>query len=158
MRTIEFMSLSFFHIILMHRVLYRLLILSDWYHTDGRSLAAGLAQRNFRWMGDPQSILHNGKGNYSCAGVCSNNKGPSLLQYKCTPQTIAQALEQILVETGKTYLLRVISVTTLSFLDFAIEGHNMTIVEADGKWWCWVMIHFCVAFSTLAFLFLLVTD
>ena len=80
-------------------------------------------------MGDPQSILHNGKGNYSC----TSNKDHSLLQQKCTPQTAAQALEQIVVETGKTYLLRVICVTTISFLDFAIEGHNMTVVEADGK-------------------------
>jgi L-ascorbate oxidase len=86
-------------------------------------------QQKFRWMGDPQSILHNGKGNYSCPPVAN---APSLAQFKCTPQTAEQALAAIKVEPGKTYLLRVISTTTLSFLDLAIEGHNMTVVEADG--------------------------
>jgi hypothetical protein len=39
----------------------RLLILGDWYHKVGSELGTGLLQRPFRWMGDPDSILHNGK-------------------------------------------------------------------------------------------------
>ena len=85
-------------------------------------------------MGDPQSILHNAKGNYSCsfpvgtAGEATTTACPS------PPLSPAQALEQVLVEPGKTYLLRVIGATSLSFLDFAIEGHTLTVVEADGNY------------------------
>jgi FtsP/CotA-like multicopper oxidase with cupredoxin domain len=42
-------------------------------------------------------------------------------------------MASLVVEPGKTYLLRVISATSLSFLDMAIQGHNLTIVEADGR-------------------------
>lgn len=35
---------------------------------------------------------------------------------------------------GKTYRLRVSSLTALSALSFQIEGHNMTVVEADGHY------------------------
>lgn len=99
-------------------------MLSDWWHQDGRSLAAGLVQQPFRWMGDPQSLLVNGKGNYT---ACASTP-------RCTPPTPAQALEQVLVAPGKTYLLRVVGATSLSFLDFAVEGHTLTVVEADGHY------------------------
>ena len=101
-------------------------MLSDFWHRDGRTLAAGLVQQPFRWVGDPQSILHNGKGNYSCpASATATTACPS------PPLSPAQALEQVLVEPGKTYLLRVIGATSLSFLDLAVEGHALTVVEAD---------------------------
>lgn len=110
-----------------------IILLSDFWHHDGRTLAAGLVQQPFRWVGDPQSILHNGKGNYSCpssaaAGAAATTGCPS------PPLSPAQALEQVPVAPGKTYLLRVIGATSLSFLDFAIEGHTLTVVEADGNY------------------------
>lgn len=76
-------------------------------------------------MGDPQTILHNGKGNYSC---------PHTAGCPSPPLSPAQALEQVLVQPGKTYLLRIIGATSLSFLDFAIEGHMLAVVEADGNY------------------------
>jgi hypothetical protein len=33
---------------------------------------------------------------------------------------------------GKTYLVRIASVTSSAFLNFVIEGHTMTVIEADG--------------------------
>ena len=104
-------------------------MLSDFWHRDGRTLAAGRVQQPFRWVGDPQSSLHNGKGNYSCPT-------PATATTACPspPLSPAQALEQVLVEPGKTYLLRVIGATSLSFLDLAVEGHALTVVEADGNY------------------------
>jgi len=40
--------------------------------------------------------------------------------------------EVISVEAGKTYRLRIINVAALSYLNFGVEGHSLTIVEADG--------------------------
>jgi hypothetical protein len=102
-------------------------MLSDWWNRqDGRAMAAGLVQQPFHWVGPPQSILHNGKGNYTC---------PLSPGAPCTAsQTPAQVLEQVVVQPGKTYLLRLVAATTLHFLDFAVEGHTLTVVEADGNY------------------------
>jgi FtsP/CotA-like multicopper oxidase with cupredoxin domain len=35
----------------------RTLMLTDWWHEQVRVLAAGLAQKTFRWVGDPASVL-----------------------------------------------------------------------------------------------------
>jgi L-ascorbate oxidase len=107
----------------------RLLQLSDWWHMEGREHTAGLVAQPFRWTGDPQSLLHNGKGNYTCGPPVQD---PGLARFKCTPQAVARGFEVVPVERGKTYLLRVISTTSLSYLDLAIEGHTLTVVEADG--------------------------
>ncbi|XP_047964888.1 L-ascorbate oxidase-like [Salvia hispanica] len=44
------------------------------------------------------------------------------------------ALYAITVVPGKTYRLRIGSLTALSALSFEIEGHNMTVMEADGHY------------------------
>ncbi|CAL0325142.1 unnamed protein product [Lupinus luteus] len=92
--------------------------------------ATGLSSNPFVWVGEPQSLLINGKGRFNCStitssslssigGVC-NTSNP-----ECSPyvQTVIP---------GKTYRLRIGSLTGLSALSFQIEGHNMTVVEADG--------------------------
>ena len=41
-------------------------------------------------------------------------------------------IKSIEVEAGKTYRLRIISGTELIGVNFAIHGHNMTVVEVEG--------------------------
>jgi L-ascorbate oxidase len=61
-------------------------------------------------------ILINGK----CGGVASGH-------------TCNSSLSVIDVEPGKTYRLRFIGATALTFSSFGIEGHDvLTVVEADG--------------------------
>ncbi|XP_058731468.1 L-ascorbate oxidase-like [Vicia villosa] len=102
----------------------RSIILNDWYHKSTYEQSAGLSAIPFQWVGEPESLLIHGKGRYNCsltADVC-NSTNP-----QCSPfvQTVV---------TGKTYRIRVASLTALSALSFQIEGHNMTVVEADGHY------------------------
>ncbi|KAJ1412857.1 Multicopper oxidase, type 1 [Sesbania bispinosa] len=106
----------------------RSIILNDWYHQSTYEQAAGLSSIPFQWVGEPQSLLIHGKGRFNCSttpnlktGIC-NTSNP-----ECSPfvQTVIP---------GKTYRLRVASLTALSALSFQIEGHNMTVVEADGHY------------------------
>ncbi|KAK6118390.1 hypothetical protein DH2020_047807 [Rehmannia glutinosa] len=103
----------------------RSIILTDWYHKSTYEQAAGLSSIPFVWVGEPQSILIQGKGKFNCntpgieAGLC-NATHPECVPYALT------------VVPGKTYRLRIGSLTALSALSFEIEGHNMTVVEADG--------------------------
>ncbi|KAI5574561.1 hypothetical protein BDE02_10G152600 [Populus trichocarpa] len=106
------------------------IILSDWYHASTNEQAAGLSAIPFVFVGEPQSLLIYGRGKYNCslstasgiaAGVC-NTTNP-----ECSPYSLT-------VVPGKTYRLRIGSLTSLSALSFEIEGHDMTVVEADGNY------------------------
>ncbi|CAK9154010.1 unnamed protein product [Ilex paraguariensis] len=103
----------------------RSILLTDWYHKSAYEQATGLSSIPFVWVGEPQSILIQGRGRFDCSlptiesGLC-NATNP-----ECSPYVLT-------VVPGKTYRLRIGSLTALSALSFEIEGHNMTIVEADG--------------------------
>ncbi|CAA2961857.1 L-ascorbate oxidase [Olea europaea subsp. europaea] len=105
----------------------RSIILTDWYHASTYEQVAGLSSIPFVWVGEPQSILIQGKGRFNCstpgiqASLC-NATNP-----ECTPYALT-------VIPRKTYRLRIGSLTALSALNFEIEGHNMTVVEADGHY------------------------
>ncbi|KAB1209571.1 L-ascorbate oxidase [Morella rubra] len=105
----------------------RSIILTDWYHKSTYEQAVGLSSIPFVWVGEPQSLLIQGKGKFDCSsapapsGVC-NASNP-----ECSPYVLT-------VVPGKTYRLRVASLTALSALSFQVEGHNMTVVEADGHY------------------------
>ena len=87
-------------------------------------------------LGDPQSIILNGKGFFNCSdnGVSEGTPFPYWKpgrtvychQSKCPRHEILE------VEKGKTYRLRLINTAELSFMNFAIENHSLTVVEADG--------------------------
>ncbi|KAH7861844.1 hypothetical protein Vadar_031657 [Vaccinium darrowii] len=100
------------------------ILLVDWYHQSTYEQATGLNSLNFVWVGEPQSLLIQGKGMFNCstlaAGLC-NATNP-----ECSPYVMT-------VVPGKTYRLRIGSLTSLSALSFEIEGHNLTVVEADGS-------------------------
>ncbi|KAJ4715670.1 L-ascorbate oxidase family protein [Melia azedarach] len=101
------------------------ILLSDWYHLSSYEQATDLTSIPYVWIGEPQSLLINGRGKYDCANldasVC-NATNP-----QCLPSSIT-------VVPGKTYRIRIASLTSLSSLSFQIEGHNMTVVEADGNY------------------------
>ena len=102
----------------------RVILLSDWYHASDVTQLVGLMSTSFKWIGDPQSLLINGRGRFNCS-----------LDFDVDPQTCnstALEYERIQVEPGKTYRFRLIGATSLSYLQFSIEGHEMTIIEADG--------------------------
>ncbi|KAJ4812852.1 Ascorbate oxidase [Rhynchospora pubera] len=103
------------------------ILLNDWWHNSTYEQAAGLALpgKQFTWVGEPHSLLINGRGKFNCSlnvgGTC-NSTNP-----ECAPYTLT-------VVPGKTYRLRIASVTSLSALNFEIEGHSLTVVEADSHY------------------------
>jgi FtsP/CotA-like multicopper oxidase with cupredoxin domain len=81
-----------------------------------------LDQIKFKWVGDPQSILHNGHGSVTSCDTVSD-------WFACTWNS---SLTELNVTRGRTYRLRIIHTGALSYFRFRVEGHNLTIVEADG--------------------------
>ncbi|KAL0543278.1 hypothetical protein IC582_018369 [Cucumis melo] len=107
----------------------RNLILTDWYHKSSNEHAAGLATpgSGFTWVGEPDSLLIQGRGRFNCS-VLGSSSGT------CNSSSTECVLYPLTVVPGKTYRLRVSSLTSLSALSFQIEGHSMTVVEADGHY------------------------
>ncbi|EAZ01380.1 hypothetical protein OsI_23413 [Oryza sativa Indica Group] len=136
-----------------------MMLLSDWWHQNVYAQAAGLdgKDRHFEWIGEPQTILINGRGQFECTlgparksfekllnenvetcvddqKMCSDQEkclrrsecGPYCPRSQCAPVVFN-------VEQGKTYRLRIASTTSLSLLNVKIQGHKMTVVEADGN-------------------------
>lgn len=105
-----------------------MIILNDWWHRSIVGQEQGLESINFAWVGEPQSLLLEGRGRYNCSNVPEYKPaGLSCNQSdeRCAPHVWS-------VERGKTYRLRLASVASLSSLNFKIEGHSMKVVEADG--------------------------
>ncbi|CAM0952255.1 unnamed protein product [Alopecurus aequalis] len=103
-------------------------LLEDWWHQSVYDQATGLSAKPFVFVGEPQSLLINGRGMFNCSklptvtGVCNNSRPDCALPTLFT------------MVPGKTYLLRIGSLTSLTALSFEIEGHSMTVVEADGHY------------------------
>ncbi|XP_044469752.1 L-ascorbate oxidase-like [Mangifera indica] len=107
------------------------IILNDWYHKSTNEQATGLSAIPFQWVGEPQSLLLNGRGRYNCSLLTGSSTEVASLCNATNPECSRFALT---VVPGKTYRLRISSLTTLSALSFQIEAHNMTVVEADGHY------------------------
>ncbi|KAM7275403.1 hypothetical protein ACFE04_017269 [Oxalis oulophora] len=106
------------------------IILNDWYHRSPYEQAALLSSIPFQWVGEPQSLLIQGKGKFDCSVLDAsslNSDACNVSNPECSPYSLT-------VVPGKTYRLRISSLTALAALSFQIEGHNMTIVEADGHY------------------------
>ncbi|KAF8012127.1 hypothetical protein BT93_I0301 [Corymbia citriodora subsp. variegata] len=96
-------------------------ILNDWYNKSTNDGA-------FYWDGEPASLQIQGKGKFdsfksatpSSDTVAYNATIPAYLNWTVIP--------------GKTYCLRISSVAIRYALSFQIEGHNLTVVEADGHY------------------------
>ncbi|ORY60851.1 L-ascorbate oxidase [Pseudomassariella vexata] len=95
-------------------------IFGDVYESEDEHIEAGLIANPFKWSGEPAAIDLNGK-----SGITSFSDATD---ESCTPEVIT-------VEPGKTYRLRFVGVTALSFVMVGIEGHDeLTIIEADGQY------------------------
>ncbi|OMP04129.1 Multicopper oxidase, type 1 [Corchorus olitorius] len=93
----------------------RNIILSDWYHKSTYDQATGLSATPFQWVGDPQSLLIHGRGKFNCSALTSSEPGVcNATKPECSRFTL-------IVVPGKTYRLRVFSLTAMSDLSFQIE-------------------------------------
>ncbi|KAM5584825.1 L-ascorbate oxidase-like [Rosa sericea] len=109
------------------------LLLSDWWHESVHHQEVGLSSNPMRWIGEPQSLLMNGRGQYNCsiAGAHYSNSSST----KCSLRGGEQCAPKILhVLPNKIYRLRIASTTALASLNLAIGNHKLVVVEADGNY------------------------
>lgn len=93
------------------------LLLNDWYHTASDVQIAGLFQTDFRWVGDADSLLINGQGVFDC-----NQTKKDCME--TTPPVID-------VQPDTTYRLRLVGASSLAFINFGIDKHPLTLIEAE---------------------------
>mmetsp|Transcript_87556 Transcript_87556/g.175159 ORF Transcript_87556/g.175159 Transcript_87556/m.175159 type:complete len:368 (+) Transcript_87556:134-1237(+) len=130
------------------------LLMGDSYHAPILPALAGLIQQEFRWVGDPQTVLLNGRSYfncfdnevYSCPGfdeevcesgitdfdVCGAGNAVYYNRLVHCDESYCPGRASLHVESGKTYLLRVGNGGISSLLNLAIQGHKLTVVELDG--------------------------
>ncbi|CAE6438717.1 unnamed protein product [Rhizoctonia solani] len=89
-------------------------MLEDWYHTPAPVLEHQMFSTNNTALLSPvpDSGLINGKGRYV--------GGPEV------PRSVINVIR------GKRYRLRVINASAIGSFTFSIEGHRLTVIEADG--------------------------
>eukprot|EP01026_Neomeris_dumetosa_P083142 TRINITY_DN95_c7_g1_i5.p1 TRINITY_DN95_c7_g1~~TRINITY_DN95_c7_g1_i5.p1 ORF type:complete len:510 (-),score=30.70 TRINITY_DN95_c7_g1_i5:22-1551(-) len=107
-------------------------LLTDWYHADSEEQLSGLDSPvqdtepyppYFKWVGDPQSFLINGKGFWNASqDLTTDVYNKSLASF-----------ETFQFEYGKKYLFRFISGASLSFSNVWFQNHTMTIIRIDGQ-------------------------
>lgn len=107
-------------------------LLSDWWHKSFQLQEVDLSSKPFRWIGEPQTLLINGRGQYNCSLAAQFiNSSSSICEFRgnepCAPQILH-------VHPNKTYRLRVTSTTALASLNLAIGNHKLVVVEADGNY------------------------
>lgn len=109
------------------------LLLSDWWHQSVHEQEVGLSSKPLRWIGEPQTLLINGRGQYNCSLMpkVSNFSSPTQCKFNGTEQCAPQILR---VLPNKTYRVRLASTTALASLNIAIGNHKMIVVEADGNY------------------------
>ncbi|AQL04073.1 Plant L-ascorbate oxidase precursor [Zea mays] len=110
------------------------LLLSDWYHESIHTQMVALSSRPFRWIGEPQSLLINGRGQFNCSLAAAHTQGATNTQCAATAANTQCAPVVLPVQPNKTYRLRVASTTSLASLNLAIGNHKLTVVEADGNY------------------------
>ncbi|KAH9614679.1 hypothetical protein KSS87_010081 [Heliosperma pusillum] len=102
----------------------RSILLTDWWHKSTLEAATGLSSIPFVF-----SLLIQGRGRFDCSTL-NTSADPTT----CNASSPDCAPFALTVVPGKTYRLRIGSLTALSALSFAIEGHTMTVVEADSHY------------------------
>ncbi|KAK8481662.1 hypothetical protein V6N11_068351 [Hibiscus sabdariffa] len=92
-------------------------VVGDWYTKTNTALRATLDSGEE--LGMPDGVLINGKGPY---------------RYNSTLVPDGIEYETINVDPGKTYRFRVHNVGVSTSLNFRIEGHNLLLVETEGRY------------------------
>ena len=95
----------------------KIVFLQDIFTENDTTIEQGLrSSTNWTWSGETSMVLVNGKGGGTANGTACN-----------------ASLSTIDVEPGKTYRLRFIGATALTFASLAIEDHDsMQVIAADG--------------------------
>ncbi|KAE8448912.1 hypothetical protein EG329_008708 [Mollisiaceae sp. DMI_Dod_QoI] len=95
----------------------KIVFIQDTFAGNDSTIEAGLINNPLVWSGEAAAILVNGQGGGSNNGTTCNS-----------------TLSSLDVQPRKTYRLRFISATALTFASLAIEGHStLTVIEADGQ-------------------------
>ncbi|KAI5059105.1 hypothetical protein GOP47_0025424 [Adiantum capillus-veneris] len=112
------------------------LLVSDWWHKSAYEQTTGLLAPlpQFQWVGEPQTLLINGRGSYDCALVPKGGLTSSGDVKVCNTSNPQCASPVMPVERGKMYRLRIASVASISSLNFVVEKHKLKVVEADGNY------------------------
>ncbi|KAL1204273.1 L-ascorbate oxidase [Cardamine amara subsp. amara] len=111
------------------------LFLSDWWHQSIHSQELALSSRPMRWIGEPQSLLINGRGQFNCSQAAYFSKGGE--NDVCKFKDNDECAPHVLYESSliyRVYRLRIASTTALSALNLAVQGHELEVVEADGNY------------------------
>ena len=115
-------------------------LLTDWFHDTSSRLQTGLdgVDDAFRWVGEPNAILLNGKGSY-CADTLVGSNAWRTRPADCegAPAALYNTDSQcgypiVSVSCGSPVLVHVINSASLSYLRVAVAGHSMEIVGSDG--------------------------
>ncbi|KQJ90932.1 L-ascorbate oxidase [Brachypodium distachyon] len=107
-------------------------LLGDWWHKSVYEQATGLSSNPFVFVTEPQSLLINGRGTaFNCSQLGAPTGSACNASSSCALPPAAALFTFV---PGKTYLVRIGSLASLSSLSFEIEGHSMTVVEADGHY------------------------
>jgi len=95
--------------------------LSDWYHSDSGTLTQSYLSPTSQGNEPiPDSGLINGRGRYNCANAPAGsqcNSNSPLSNFNFVP--------------GRRYRLRLINTSAFAAFKFSIDGHRLTIIEAD---------------------------
>ncbi|KAL8545014.1 hypothetical protein ACS0TY_005281 [Phlomoides rotata] len=108
------------------------ILLSDWWHKTSHEQEVDLSSKPMRWIGEPQTLLINGRGQFNCSLAAHfSNSSASPCRLRGSEQYAPYILTVI---PKKTYRLRIASTTSLVALNLAIGNHKMVVVEADGNY------------------------
>lgn len=97
------------------------IIVNDWWHRNIYDQSAGLFSDPFRFVGEPQSLLIEGRGAYNCSLVPQGAVAGSGDAVSCNATRPQCAPYVLSVVPGKTYRLRIASAASLSSLNFVLE-------------------------------------
>ncbi|KAJ3099746.1 hypothetical protein HDU97_002772 [Phlyctochytrium planicorne] len=105
-------------------------VVSDWWHaTADQQIQGLLSSTTFKWVGNADALLINGKSVAGGNGVgCTPVSATNSTALYPTQYDITE------VEAGKTYRLRIIGALSLHQVHFQIAGHNLTVIEVDGNY------------------------
>lgn len=105
------------------------LLLSDWWHQSIHLQELLLSSSPMRWIGEPHSLLINGRGQSNCSQAAYFNKGGGGLK-QCTFRENDQcAPETLRVEPNRVYRLRIASTTALASLNLAVEVSTLLLIS-----------------------------
>lgn len=108
------------------------ILVSDWWHKGSREQEVDLSSKPMRWIGEPQTLLINGRGQFNCSLAAHFiNSSATPCKLRGNEQYAPSILK---VQPNKTYRLRIASSTALASLNLAIGHHKMVVVEADGNY------------------------